>query len=219
MSSTIPSLKILVAEDDPNLGEALVGFLREKNHAVDLARDGGEALRLLSRKPYALVLTDLVMPEADGLTVLRAARQQDPATLVVIMTGHASLESAVQATREGAYDYLRKPFNLQELDVAVANAARLLHLKEENGRLLTKLNELTAKLEALKEDQKFPENLPPTGGQARGPQPLSSFPWLFPLPWETEHHHQVDLDRLLGLYKENLLTEREFQILKQRLLI
>jgi DNA-binding NtrC family response regulator len=125
-----PALRILIAEDDPNLREALVSYLREKGYAVDLARHGGEALNLIRRHDYPLILTDLVMPEADGLEVLRAARQRNPAALVVIMTGHASLTSALQATREGAYDYLRKPFNLQEIEVAVDNAARLLHLRE-----------------------------------------------------------------------------------------
>ena len=73
MSNEKPSLKILIAEDDPNLGEALVSYLREKGHQVDLARHGGEALGLIGRRDYSLIIADLVMPEADGLTVLRAA--------------------------------------------------------------------------------------------------------------------------------------------------
>jgi len=219
MSSDRPTLKILIAEDDANLGEALMGFLREKGHAVDLARHGGEALKLLDQHAYSLILTDLVMPEADGLAVLKAARQRDPASLVVIMTGHASLASALQATREGAYNYLRKPFNLQEIEVAVDNAARLLQLKKENTRLLEKLSALNAKLAELQESSKFPESPSRPTDQTRKPQPLSTFLWGYPLPWEGEPVPQADLERLLGLYKENLLTEREFQILKQRILI
>jgi DNA-binding NtrC family response regulator len=218
VSRSVPSLRILVAEDDPHLGEALRGFLREKGHAVDLARSGAEALKLLRRRHYSLVLTDLVMPEADGLEVLRVAREQDPATLVVIMTGHASLESAIQATREGAYDYLRKPFNLRELDIAVANAARLLHLKAENLHLLKKIQELTAKLEDLQTTKEVAE-APAPPAQAPDPNPVTFAPWRFPLSWETETAAPGDLERLLGLYKDNLITEREFQILKQRLLI
>lgn len=219
MSPDQPALKILIAEDDPNLGEALVSYLREKGHLVDLARHGGEALNLLSRHKYSLVLTDLVMPEVDGLEVLRAARQRNPATLVVIMTGHASLASALQATREGAYDYLRKPFNLQEIEVAVDNAARLLHLREENGRLLAKLNELNAKLEELQQVSAFPEAGSPPEHHSDAPDPLRQLLWCYPLPWEADPPHQSDLERLLGLYRENLLTEREFQILKERILI
>jgi CheY-like chemotaxis protein len=219
MSDAKPSLKILIAEDDPNLGEALVSYLREKGHEVDLARHGGEALGLISRRVYSLVLADLVMPEADGLSVLRAARQRNPATLVVIMTGHASLASALQATREGAYDYLRKPFNLQEIEVAVDNAARLLHLREENGRLMAKLDELNTKLAELQQESVCPEAGPSPEPNKDGTAHLRTFLGCYPLPWEMASAHPSDLERLLGLYRDNLLTEREFQILKERILI
>jgi DNA-binding response OmpR family regulator len=220
MSTDKPNLRILIAEDDPNLGEALVSYLQEKGYAVDLARHGGEALSLISRRHYSLILTDLVMPEADGLAVLRAARRENPAALVVIMTGHASLASALQATREGAYDYLRKPFNLQEIEVAVDNAARLLDLREENGRLLAKLNELNAKLAEMEQESAYPEaDLPAAREHHGGPDPLRNLLWCYPLPWEVDPPHPSDLERLLGLYRENLLTEKEFQILKERILI
>lgn len=219
MANDKPNLKILIAEDDPNLGEALVSYLREKGHHVDLARHGGEALNLISRQDYSLILADLVMPEADGLTVLRAARQRHPATLVVIMTGHASLASALQATREGAYDYLRKPFNLQEIEVAVDNAARLLHLKEENGKLLAKLDELNTKLEALQQESLCPEAGPSPPHTKDGTNPMRPLLGCYPLPWELAPPLHCDLERLLGLYRENLLTDREFQILKERILI
>lgn len=219
MANDKPNLKILIAEDDPNLGEALVSYLREKGHDVDLARHGGEALNLISRHDYSLILADLVMPEADGFTVLRAARQRNPATLVVIMTGHASLASALQATREGAYNYLRKPFNLQEIEVAVDNAARLLHLKEENGRLLAQLDELNTKLEALQQEGICPEACPSPAHDRSATHPLRTFLGYYPFPWELALPLQSDLERLLGLYRENLLTEREFQILKDRILI
>jgi CheY-like chemotaxis protein len=219
MSNEKPILKILIAEDDPNLGEALVSYLREKGHLVDLARHGGEALSLISRHDYSMIIADLVMPETDGLTVLRVARQRHPATLVVIMTGHASLASALQATREGAYDYLRKPFNLQEIEVAVDNAARLLNLREENGRLLAKLNELNTKLAELQEENFRPEAGPAPAPHKAGAEHLRTLLGSYPLPWEMAPPLTSDLERLLGLYRENLLTEREFQILKDRILI
>lgn len=218
MPDNKPPLKILIAEDDPNLGEALVSYLREKGHDVDLARHGGEALSRIRRCDYSLIIADLVMPEADGLTVLRAARQRDPAALVVIMTGHASLASALQATREGAHDYLRKPFNLQEIEVAVDNAARLLHLREENGRLLAQLDELNTKLAELQQESVCPQAGPPAPN-SHGTVPWRTFLGCYPLPWELDSPHESDLERLLGLYRENLLTEREFQILKERILI
>ncbi|MEW6386948.1 MAG: response regulator [Thermodesulfobacteriota bacterium] len=218
-------LPILIAEDDPTLGEALTGFLREKGHAVNLARTGGEALALLEKQSYPLVITDLVMPEADGLMVLRAARQRDPATLVVIMTGYASIDSAIEATREGAYDYLRKPFKLQEIEIAVSRAARLLFLDQENQRLLHKLSDLTAQLEDLQQTTRSPQEDAPPSGKARQPRyavpfPLSNY-FLLGQDQEPENRSELEhlQERLKNLYKEKLLTEKEYQVLKQRILI
>jgi DNA-binding NtrC family response regulator len=210
------SLSILIAEDDLNLGEALSGFLRDQGHRVDLAVNGLEALELLQNRTYALVITDLVMPGADGLAVLRAAKLEDNATLVVIMTGHGSLDSAIQATREGAYDYLRKPFKLQEIDIAVANAARLLALHQENQNLLQKVDDLTTKLEKMQDsDQQVGEADPrkPHGALASVPFPLN-----FWLSSQMDQNHP-DLPRLRRLYQESLITESEYQTLKQRLCI
>jgi DNA-binding response OmpR family regulator len=212
-------LSILVAEDDETLAAALAEFLKEKGHRVDLAFHGGEALGLLEKQVYPLIITDLVMPEADGLTVLRAARQRDPATLVVIMTGYASLDGAIDAIREGAYDYLCKPFKLQEIEIAVINAARLIQLRRENQSLLDKLEDLTAK---LREIQELPQLL---GGEIRpgarsrtlwspGPVPLRDYS-----PEEQTQQNLGDLERLRDLYRENMLTKEEYQKLKERLLI
>jgi DNA-binding NtrC family response regulator len=218
MSGLSPSgLNILIAEDDATLGKALSGFLREKGHRVDWAGTGGEALKLIHHNLYSLVITDLVMPEADGLEVLRAARQRHPATLVVLMTGYASIDSAIQATREGAYDYLRKPFKLQELDIAVANASRLLRLKQENQRLLEKLNDLTARLEDLENSCHNQQYVLDQPDKARSSPVVLPLP--FPFVHDQDRQQQGDLDRLRNLYKEELLSEQEFNKLKQRLLI
>ncbi len=214
MTESPASLSILVAEDDLNLREALAGFLRDQGHQVDLAANGREALEFLRACSYALVITDLVMPEADGLEVLRAAKNLDKTTLVVIMTGHASLDSAIQATREGAYDYLRKPFKLQEIDVAVANAARLLSLHRENRQLLQKLDDLTAKLEEMQDSDQEIKTDPPLSQRKSAPDslPLNFWP-------ASRVDHQADLLRLRRLYRESLITEGEYQTLKQRLCI
>jgi DNA-binding NtrC family response regulator len=219
MAGSEDQLSILIAEDDETLAAALDEFLRGKGHRVDLAAHGGEALALLEEKTYSLVITDLVMPEADGLTVLRAARQRDPATLVVIMTGYASLDSAIGAIREGAYDYLCKPFKLQEIEISVNNATQLINLHEENKKLLQRLDDLTAKLNEM---QQLPQFL---GGDTRlenRPRPLWS-PGPVPLrdysPADQNQQFLTDLERLRSLYKESMLTRDEYQRLKERLLI
>ncbi len=212
MSAEEGPLAILIAEDDPNLGEALSGFLRERGHQVTLARDGGEALAQLRRRTFSLVITDLIMPEADGLTVLRAARRLEPPPLVVLMTGYASIDSAIQATREGAYDYLRKPFKLQEIEIAVANASRLLALYRENQTLLGKLEDLTARLARLTQGDQ-----PPPADHAGG----KAAPPALAQEWEATPavSRQADLERLRTLYQERLLSDQEYHSLKQRLLV
>lgn len=209
---------ILVAEDEATLATALAEFLREKGHQVDLARDGQEALALLEQRSYPLVITDLVMPGADGLKVLRSAKLRDPATLVVIMTGYASLDSAIGAIREGAYDYLCKPFKLQEIEIAVTNASRLIQLHQENQRLLHKLNDMTAKLQEMQQLAQHPVMVDRSGRPrslwSTSPVPLDDY-----FPEKPGVQDLADLERLRSLYKENLLTKEEYQKLKQRLLI
>jgi DNA-binding NtrC family response regulator len=218
VGSEVP-LSILIAEDDETLAAALDEFLREKGHQVDLASHGGEALALLEKKSYPLIITDLVMPEADGLTVLRAARQRDPATLVVIMTGYASLDSAIGAIREGAYDYLCKPFKLQEIEIAVNNATQLINLHRENQKLLHRLDDLTAKLQEMQQlpqllgDNAHLENRPRTLWSP-GPVPLKDYS-----PEDQNQQCLTDLERLRSLYKESMLTKNEYQKLKERLII
>ena len=219
MSELDIPLQILIAEDDPTLAGVLAESLRHQGHEVDLAENGGKALELLKDKTYSLVITDLVMPEADGLTVLRTARQRDPSTLVVIMTGYASLDSAIGAIREGAYDYLCKPFKLQEIEIAVTNASRLINLHRENERLLCKLDNLTAKLQEM-------QQLPQFSGADGRPETRTQTVWsLGPVPlkdYSPEDQNQLylsDLERLRDLYKENMLTKDEYQKFKERLLI
>jgi DNA-binding NtrC family response regulator len=212
-------LSILIAEDDETLAAALDEFLREKGHQVDLATNGGEALALLEKKSYPLIITDLVMPEADGLTVLRAARQRDPATLVVIMTGYASLDSAIGAIREGAYDYLCKPFKLQEIEIAVNNATQLINLHRENQKLLQRLDDMTAKLKEMQQLSQLLGGVAPLETRPRtlwspGPVPLRDYS-----PEDPNQQFLTDLERLRSLYKESMLTKTEYQRLKERLLI
>lgn len=215
MTDSQASLRILIAEDDLNLGEALAGFLRDQGHRVDLAKDGLEALEYLDNNDYQLVITDLVMPGADGLAVLRGAKQKDKDSLVIVMTGYASVDSALEATREGAYDYLRKPFKLQEINLAVANAARLLALHRENRKLREKLLDLTARLKSLEEPHRKSD--PDASGSGLHEEKAPSA-FLVEIPPQGRRH-QADLLRLRRLYQQNLITEQEYRAIKDRLQI
>src|SRR5262245_4958375 len=100
---------ILVADDEPGVRESLAEVLRDAGYEVESAADGRAAVAALEERDFAVIVTDLRMPGADGLAVLRRAREISPQTLVVVMTAHASVETAVEALRSGASDYLLKP--------------------------------------------------------------------------------------------------------------
>ena len=142
--------KILVAEDDVMVRDVIVKFLAEEKYPVVVANDGIEAIKLLRLEDIKLVLTDLRMPGADGMEVLRAAVRTDPDIAVVLLTAYGTLDTALEAMREGAYDYVVKPFVMQQLLLVVRNAFRMSNLLEENQNLSYYLKEMYRNLEAMK---------------------------------------------------------------------
>jgi two-component system response regulator HydG len=127
--------KILVVDNEAEMVNLLQGHLAREGWAVAAVTSGSDALRALERDDYDVILTDLVMDGVDGLALLRAAQQRDPAPRVVLMTAFGSLESAIEAIRLGAYDYLTKPFRMEQASVAVKRAIDDRALREENRRL------------------------------------------------------------------------------------
>lgn len=129
--------ELLVVDDDPDIRELLVEHLRTKGLRVATAADGRAAIAAIERSPghFGLIFTDLQLPGADGLAVLRTARQVHPSCHVVIITGYASLDSAIEAVRLGAYDYLTKPFSLGQLDVILGRIRDRQALEQENRQL------------------------------------------------------------------------------------
>src|SRR5690348_2090172 len=105
---------VLIVDDESGIRELISDFFARQGIATTLASDGREAIGLLERDTdaYGLIVTDLDMPGADGFQVLDTARRVAPESFVVIVTGYASLDSAIRAVRMGAYDYLPKPFSL-----------------------------------------------------------------------------------------------------------
>jgi DNA-binding NtrC family response regulator len=132
-----PQFEVLVVDDEPDLRELLTEFFRRRGFDVACAADGRAAIAELERAPsrFGLVLTDLNMPGADGLAVLAHARQVNPSAAVVIITGYASLDSAIKAVRLGAYDYLTKPFAMAQLEVLLKRVTDRLALETENRQL------------------------------------------------------------------------------------
>jgi DNA-binding NtrC family response regulator len=121
-TSVPPTGKVLVVDDQKNMRATTAIVLRQAGHVVEEAEDGAAAVQRLQQETFDVVLTDLRMPSVDGMEVLRAAQRLAPETQVIVMTAYGTIESAVDAIREGAYDFLAKPFKEDELLLRVSKA-------------------------------------------------------------------------------------------------
>ena len=134
---------ILIVDDEPSVRTSLEEWFREDGFLVDTAEDGAAALRAMDRGPFDIILLDLKMPGMDGMEVQKRVREIDPAATVIILTAYASVETAVQALKMGAFDYVTKPVDPDDLSNLVRNALHTRALAEENARLREKVSELT----------------------------------------------------------------------------
>jgi len=184
-------IQILIADDDKAFRALLWETLKTPAREIRLAANGREALEILKEKKFDLLITDIRMPEMSGIELLKEAKRLQPHLLVIIITGYASLETAIQALKEGAYDYIRKPFNLEELKVSVENACIRVLLERENQRLLEDLKKAYRQLKELEK----------TEISASSPRDFLS-----------------ELERLARLRKEGFLREEEYETLKRILI-
>ncbi len=124
--------KILVVDDEQSLREVLSIMLKRAGYSVTSATDGEEAIDFVHKEIFDLVITDLRMPKIDGMEVLKAVKSASPETVVLIITAFATADSAVEAMKQGAYDYLTKPFQVDEVQLIIRNALEKRRLTTEN---------------------------------------------------------------------------------------
>ena len=124
--------KILIVDDERGLREVLSIMLKRAGYAVTEASDGEEAISHINKEMFDLVITDLRMPKADGMAVLKAVKSSFPETVVLVITAFATADSAVDAMKQGAYDYLTKPFQVDEVQLIIRNALEKRRLSTEN---------------------------------------------------------------------------------------
>jgi DNA-binding NtrC family response regulator len=142
-------IKVLIAEDEEMLGNVLEQFLTSRGHEVTVVRDGRAALDALRREAFDVALLDIVMPELDGLEVLRQVIDDPAPPQVIIITGNGTIETAITAIRLGAYDYLSKPYRMAEIDVLVRRAWEKRQLARQNSLLQTRLERINGAPEVL----------------------------------------------------------------------
>jgi DNA-binding NtrC family response regulator len=124
--------KILVAEDEPTLREGIAAAFRDRDWQVTEASDGAQAIELLEKEVFDVLITDYKMPHRSGLEVLKRCKMLNEGTVALVMTAYGTVESAVEAMKAGSFDYLLKPFNLEELELKVERAM-------EHRRLIARL--------------------------------------------------------------------------------
>jgi len=149
------SISILIVDDEQDLLQLMIQRLKRKGYLVDGVSSGEEALATLKASDYDLGIFDIKMPGMDGIELLKESKKLSPDMEVIMLTGHGTIETAIDAMKGGAYDYLTKPYNLQELDIIIQKAVEKKMLFEENKRLKEVLQVEGLSFELIGEDQHF----------------------------------------------------------------
>ncbi len=145
--------KLLIVDDEMHVRESLSSWFIEDGYEVETAKDANEALNLLSKKPFDIVITDIKMPGMDGVELQRRIKEVSPSVAVVLITAYASVQTAVQALKEGAYDYITKPFDPEQLSRVVEKALSQKKLKDENIVLKERISQALPQLVVGKSPQ------------------------------------------------------------------
>ncbi len=224
-------IRIWIAEDEEELREILKDFLSGEDRVVRSFPNGRGVLEALKKESFDILLTDLMMPELDGIQLLHEVKGHLPDSIVIIMTGYASLDSAIQAIRGGAYDYIRKPFKLDELEILIQNGCEKIALIRENRDLLRMLKETKEELAQLKAtwDEHLSQVLSICWmmfGEKGRPEIDLILKQVHPLApdfdinkkREVEEKALETLQHLADLKKERSITEQEFSTFKKILL-
>jgi two-component system nitrogen regulation response regulator NtrX len=156
--------RILVVDDDADIRQTLAEILGYDGHVVEVARDGLEAQRLIEKVVFDIVLCDVRMPGKDGMELLDWAKKTRPDVEFIMLSGHATIDMAVEATKKGAFDFLEKPLDLPKLEILIRNATQKRQLVEEN-RVLTqrvlKVREILGESEGIVRVREMIERVAP----------------------------------------------------------
>jgi DNA-binding NtrC family response regulator len=218
-------IRILIADDDHSFLKAVSAYLQLAGREIRLAHDGRQAVDLLDEAspPYDIVITDLVMPEADGLVVLQKALARNPQALVILMTGFGSIDIAIRAIQEGAFDYKTKPLLLEEMGFVLERAEQHLRLRRERDRLLqeredlferfTHLEQEVERLRKELEDNEVPVSQIQILRNRLDPQSAT----LSYRQWQQDSPAEDEFDLLDRLRERGAITPVQFDRLRKRI--
>ncbi|MFC6857942.1 sigma-54-dependent transcriptional regulator [Zunongwangia atlantica] len=144
--------KILIVEDDVPFGTMLKTFLSKRGYEAELCFSGGDALKLITKTEFNLVLTDVRLPDNDGLDILKEVKSKNPSTQVIVMTSYAEISMAVQAMKDGAFDYVSKPFRPESILQTIENAlnTEVVEQKKPGNKSKAKIDKVDASSQYIK---------------------------------------------------------------------
>src|SRR3989338_8737013 len=131
--------RVLVVDDEDSIREFLEIMLKREGYAVEVAASAQAAIEKLNQQPVDIVVTDIAMPEMNGIELLGRIKQLRVDMAVIVMTAHGSTNSAVEAMKLGASDYLTKPFQIEEMKIAIQSALKSVAMERENRQLRSQL--------------------------------------------------------------------------------
>jgi len=152
VDSPVRTHRLLVVDDEDLLGHTLCSYFKTKGHEVITCTSGQEALARDDLASFDVLITDLQLPHLDGIELIAQLLEVNPDLAAIVMTGYASVDSAVQALRHGAIDYVQKPFTLSALEAVVERALHLQRLKQANRQLQEQLRNRNSELEAVNQE-------------------------------------------------------------------
>jgi DNA-binding NtrC family response regulator len=211
---TKQQVNILIVDDEKDVADILKDCISDEERSIDVCYDGLDGIDHIQRNSYDLVIVDLVMPKVGGLDVLKYAKIANPDVLVIIITGYASLETAIMAVREGAYDYIRKPCKLEEIKIVVDNAIDKIKLFRENKELLKEIKDAYHELMLLKNEKKADKKISSINFFSSN---MPSLHYLYNN--NSAPNSTIDkLQTLTSLKERGGLTESEYKTFKHNLL-
>ena len=205
--------KLLVVDDEVFVRELLAEYFTKLNYQVRTAGSAAEALQQVGTESFHAALIDLRMPDGGGIDILRAVRKTADDLSIIIMTGYPTVDSAIEAMRAGAYDYVVKPFRLKELDNIVAKAVAAQRHRAEINQLRERVAELEARVASLRKKEN-------REGVDMGPRRFTIIekagegePFQMEQPALTgpQRHRIREVARQDPLYEEAVASRREFR--------
>jgi DNA-binding NtrC family response regulator len=211
---TKQQVNILIVDDEKDVADILKDCISDEERSIDVCYDGLDGIDHIQKNSYDLVIVDLVMPKVGGLDVLKYAKVANPEVLVIIITGYASVETAIMAVREGAYDYIRKPCKLEEIKIVVDNAIDKIKLFRENKGLLKEIKDAYHELMLLKNEKKADKKISSINFFSSN---MPSLHYLYDN--NSAPNNAIDkLQALSSLKERGGLTESEYKTFKHNLL-